>query len=73
VSTHARGAGKEAPYLANLRVHALRHTIGMRLREAALRESTVSNILRHEHRGMTGHDFLAQIDEFVSAPEAINA
>jgi len=33
-----REAGKEDPYLADLRVHDLRHTVGMRLREANVRE-----------------------------------
>ena len=37
-----RAAGKEDPYLADLRVHDLRHTVGMRLREANVRESTVA-------------------------------
>jgi integrase len=50
-----RKAGKEDPYLANVRVHDLRHTVGMRLREANVRENTVADILWHEHRSMTGH------------------
>ena len=49
-----RAAGKEDLYLANLRVHDLRHTVGMRLREANVRESTVADILWHDHRIITG-------------------
>jgi integrase len=35
-------AGLEDPHLHDLRVHDLRHTVGMRLREANVREGTVS-------------------------------
>src|SRR5438105_3937331 len=62
-----REAGKEDPYLADLRVHDLRHTVGMRLREANVRENTVADILWHEHSSMTGHYSVAQIDELVAA------
>jgi integrase len=66
-----RKAGKEDPYLADLPVHDLRHTVGMRLREANVRENTVADILWHEHRSMTGHYSVAQIHELVAALEAI--
>jgi integrase len=48
-----REAGKEDPYLADLRVHDLRHTVGMRLREANERENIIADVLWHEHSGMT--------------------
>jgi len=67
-----RAAGKEDPYLADLRVHDLRHTVGMRLREANVRESTVADILWHEHRSITGHYSVAQIDELVTALDLIS-
>lgn len=71
VLTAESGAGKEDPYLADLRVHDLRHTVGMRLREANVRENTVADIVWHEHRSMTGHYSVAQIPELVAALEAI--
>ena len=58
-------------YLTDARVHDLRHTVGMRLREANVRESTVSDILWHQHRTMTGHYSVAQIEELVSALDLI--
>ena len=66
-----REASKEDPYLADLRVHDLRHTVGMRLREANVRENTVADILWHEHSSMTGHYSVAQIDELVAALDLI--
>ena len=66
-----REAGKEDPYLADLRVHDLRHCVGMRLREANVRENTIADILWHRHRSMTGHYSVAQIDELVTALELI--
>ena len=55
----------------HLRVHDLRHTVGMRLREANVRENTVADILWHEHSSMTGHYSVAQIDELVAALDLI--
>ena len=49
-----RAAGKEDPYLDDLRNHDLRHTVGMRLREANVRESTVADILWHDHPALPG-------------------
>ena len=66
-----REAGKEDPYLVDLRVHDLRHTVGMRLREANVRENTTADILWHEHSIMTRHYSVAQIDELVGALELI--
>jgi integrase len=66
-----REAGKEDPYVVGLRVHDLRRTVGMRLREANVRENTIADILWHEHSTMTGHYSVAQIDELVAALELI--
>lgn len=66
-----RAAGEEDPYLADLHVHDLRHTVGMRLREANVRESTVADLLWHEHRNMTAHYSVGQIDELVAALDLI--
>ena len=49
----------------------LRHTVGMRLREANVRENTIADILWHEHSTMTQHYSVAQIDELVAALELI--
>jgi integrase len=46
--------------LPHLHVHDLRHTVGMRLREAGLPESTVADIL---WQPMTRHYSMAQIVE----------
>ena len=64
-----RRSGKEDPYLADLRLHDLRHTVGMRL--ANVRENTIADILWREHSSMTGHYSVAQIDELVAALELI--
>jgi integrase len=64
-------AGKQDSYLVDLRVHDLRHTVGMRLREANVRENTIADILWHEHRSVTGHYSVAQIEELIDALELI--
>ena len=66
-----RAAGKEDPYLADLHVHDLRHTVGMRLREANVSETTIADILWHEHRSITAHYSVGQIEELVSALDLI--
>ena len=52
-------------------MHDLRHTVGMRLREAGVSESTVSDVLWHSTRSMTHHYSVAQIVELHSALEQI--
>ena len=47
--------------------HDLRHTVGMRLREAGVREETIADILWHTRQGMTAHYSVVQIDELVEA------
>jgi integrase len=66
-----REAGKEDSYLTDLRVHDLRHTVGMRLREMNVRENTIADILWHEHSSMTRHYSVAQIDELVAALDLV--
>ena len=57
--------------LGDLHVHDLRHTVGMRLREAGVREETIADILWHSRRGMTAHYSMAQIVEIRDALELI--
>ena len=66
-----RRAGKQDSYLVDLRVHDLRHTVGMRLREANVRENTIADILWHEHPSVTDHYSVAQIEELIDALELI--
>lgn len=57
--------------LADLHVHDLRHTVGMRLREAGVAEGTVADILWHSSPTMTHHYSVAQIVELHAALEKI--
>lgn len=57
--------------LSDLHIHDLRHTVGMRLREAGVREETISDVLWHTRRGMTAHYSVAQIEELLEAMERI--
>lgn len=41
--------------IPDLHIHDLRHTVGMRLREAGIREETIADILWHARQGMTAH------------------
>jgi len=62
---------RAASGLGDLHVHDLRHTVGMRLREAGVSESTVSDVLWHSTTSMTHHYSVAQIVELHSALEEI--
>lgn len=53
--------------LQDVRVHDLRHTLGMRLREAGVREETISDILWHTRGTMTAHYSVAQVRELLDA------
>lgn len=57
--------------LGDLHVHDLRHTVGMRLREAGVAESTISDLLWHKTATMTRHYTMAQIVELHGALEKI--
>ena len=64
---------RERAGLGDLHVHDLRHTVGMRLREAGVAESTVADVLWHSTRSMTQHYSTAQIVELHGALEKITA
>jgi integrase len=57
--------------LSELHVHDLRHTVGMRLREAGVPESTIGDILWHTSPSITRHYTVAQIVELHAAMEKI--
>ena len=57
--------------LGDLHVHDLRHTVGMRLREAGVPEGTASDVLWHSTRSMTQHYSMAQLVELHGALEKI--
>lgn len=57
--------------LDDLHVHDLRHTVGMRLREAAVPESTIADILWHGRQSMTLHYSVARVRETHAALEKI--
>lgn len=64
---------REAAGLGDLHVHDLRHTVGMRLREAGVAEGTVSDVLWHSTKTMTQHYSMAQLVELHGALEKIKA
>ena len=53
--------------IPGLHIHDMRHTVGMRLRKAGVREETIADILWHTRQGMTAHYSVAQIEELVEA------
>jgi integrase len=57
--------------LNGFRVHDMRHTVGMRLREAGVSERTQDDILWHSGGGMTAHSSVAQVAEIRQALELI--
>lgn len=57
--------------LDDLHVHDLRHTVGMRLRNAGVSPRTQDAILWHETREMTDHYAIAQLREVYEALELI--
>ncbi|MHB8347998.1 MAG: tyrosine-type recombinase/integrase [Acidiferrobacterales bacterium] len=59
--------------LSDLHVHDLRHTVGMRLREAGVPEHTVADVLWHTRAGMTAHYSVVQAKEIVDALERITS
>lgn len=59
--------------LGDLHVHDLRHTVGMRLREAGVAEGTIADLLWHSTSTMTRHYSVAQIVELHAALEKIKA
>ena len=57
--------------LGDLHVHDLRHTFGMRLQEAGVPQSTISDLLWHATNTITLHYSVAQIVELHAALEKI--
>lgn len=57
--------------LGDFRPHDMRHTVGMRLREAGVSEATRADILWHTREGMTAHYSVAQVAEIRAALELI--
>lgn len=64
---------RAAAGLGDLHVHDLRHTAGMRLREAGVPEGTIADILWHSTKTITQHYSMAQIVELHGALEKIRA
>ena len=62
---------RAAAQLGDLHVHDLRHTVGMRLREMGVHESTVADILWHKTRTMTQHYSMGQLVELHDSLEKI--
>ena len=58
--------------LGDLHVHDLRHTVGMRLRETAVGEATIADILWHNRPSMTAHYSVAQVGELYEALNKIS-
>jgi hypothetical protein len=67
VHTLLRGRAKKPPLLQDVCVLDLRHTIGMRLREAGVREETILDILWRARGTMTAHYSVAQVRELLDA------
>lgn len=62
---------KRKAKIGDLHVHDLRHTVGLRLREAKVAESTITAVLWHSNRSITGHYSMAQVVEIFEALELI--
>ncbi|MDP3211954.1 tyrosine-type recombinase/integrase [Methylotenera sp.] len=58
---------RKAVGLQDVRVHDLRHTVAVRLREAGVREETIADILWHSRNSMTAHYSVAQVRELLDA------
>lgn len=59
--------------LQGFKVHHLRHTVGMRLREAGVNETTRADVLWHSHEGQTAHYSMAQVLEIREGLELITS
>ncbi len=57
--------------LGDLHVHDMRHTVGMRLREAGINDETRRDILWHRRVGMAGHYGRSQVIELHNAVEKL--
>jgi integrase len=63
--------GRRRAGWTTLRVQDLRHTVGMRLREAGVKEETRADILWHKRPGMPAHYSVAQVVEIRQALELL--
>jgi integrase len=63
---------RELANLGDLHVHDLRHTVGMRLREAGVVDSTIADVLWHNRPSMTAHYSVAQVTELYEALNKIS-
>lgn len=63
--------GRARAGLGDLHVHDLRHTVGLRLREAGVADRTQDDILWHVNKTMTAHYSVAQLVEIFDALEKI--
>lgn len=63
---------RELANLGDLHVHDLRHTVGMRLREAGVVDPTIADVLWHNRPSMTAHYSVAQITELYEALNKIS-
>ncbi len=63
--------GRKKAGLGDLHVHDLRHTVGLRLREANVEDRTQDAVLWHNNKSMTAHYSMAQILEIFEALEKI--
>lgn len=70
---YAWGKTRTAAGMADLHLHDLRHTLGMRLRAAGVSDRTQNEILWHGSGSMTDHYAVAQLREIYDALEAIQA
>lgn len=64
-------AALDDPYLGDLHVHDLRHTVGDRLRAAGVSEEDRADILWHSGGSMTTHYSLARVGNLISALDLI--
>lgn len=71
INNTAWGTARKLANLDDVRVHDLRHTVGMRLRNAGVSERTQNAILWHSSREMSEHYAVAQLREIYQAVETL--
>lgn len=64
-------SGHKKAGLGDLHIHDLRHTVGLRLREAGVPDRTQVDILWHSCKTMPAHYSMAQLVEIFEALEKI--
>lgn len=73
MSNHGWRTARQAAGLPGLHVHDLRHTFGMRLREAGVSQSTIADLLWHSNGNITAHYSMAQLAELHRAVRLIES